>query len=158
MFPIQKGVRKNLWRPSMTVEGTTTVRTGWRVTTHEVSLGAPDVAIAVSVARDVLADVTAFASTIPTLGAIVDVRVAEFGPRAVVDADHAVALADALAEVVRRHRSSAVATVHLFIAAPNGLTFFLAQHRAALGRVQLYEFDFDGGQGGSYTPSLRLPE
>ena len=158
VFPIQKGVRKNLWRPSMTVEGATTVRPGWTVTTRDVSLGAPDVAVAVSVARDVLADVTAFAATIPSLGAVVDVRVAEFGPRAVVDADHAVALADALAEVIRRHRPSAGATVHLFIAAPNGLTFFLAQHRAALGRVQLYEFDFDGAQGGSYAPSLRLPE
>lgn len=158
VFPIQKGVRKSLWRPSVTVEGTTTVRAGWTVATHDVSLRAPDVAVAVSVARDVLADVMAFAATIPSLSAIVDVRVAEFGPRAVVDADHAVALADALAEVIRRHRPSAGATVHLFIAAPNGLTFFLAQHRAALGRVQLYEFDFDGAQGGSYTPSLRLPE
>lgn len=158
VFPVQKGVRRGLWKPSMTLDGTVSDRPGWEVNPHSVSSSAPDVAVAVSVARDVLADVTAFAATIPSLCAIVDVRVAEFGPRAVVDADHAVALADALAEVIRRHRPSTGATVHLFIAAPNGLTFFLAQHRAALGRVQLYEFDFDGAQGGSYTPSLRLPE
>jgi hypothetical protein len=158
VFPVQKGVRKSLWRPSITGERAASARPGWVETSHEVSSDAPDVAIAVSVARDVLGDVQAFTATIPSIRAIVDLRLEEFGQRAVVDADHAVALADALAEVIRRHRLNATATAHLFIAAPNGLTFFLGQHRAALGRVQLYEFDFDGTRGGSYTASLRLPE
>jgi hypothetical protein len=46
----------------------------------------------------------------------------------------------------------------LFSAAPNALLFFLGQHREALGRIQLYEFDFEGSRGGDYAASLRLPE
>ena len=158
VFPIPEGRPQDLWKPSMTVEDATTVRPGWTVATRDVSAGAPDVAVAVSVARDVLADVTAFAATIPSLCAIVDVRVAEFGPRAVVDADHAGALAgcagrsDSSTPAQRRCDG---ASVHR---CPEWVDVFLAQHRAALGRVQLYEFDFDGAQGGSYAPSLRLPE
>jgi hypothetical protein len=47
--------------------------------------------------------------------------------------------------------------IHLFIAAPDTLTFFLGQRQPFLGRAQLYEFDFGGGRGGSDAPSLRLP-
>jgi hypothetical protein len=45
----------------------------------------------------------------------------------------------------------------LFIAAPNAFTFFLGQRQTAPGSVRLYEFDFDGGRGRSYTTALTLP-
>ena len=119
---------------------------------------AADVAIAVSVTRDVLADVRSFVAGLPDIGLVIDARPeVGIGPRVIADADHAVALADVLADLLRAHRPTAGGTTHLFIAAPNALAFFLGQHRGALGKIQLYEFDFEGEQGGSYTPSVRLP-
>jgi hypothetical protein len=43
------------------------------------------------------------------------------------------------------------------IAGPGAFTFFLGQRQPGLGRVVLYEFDFEGNRGGSYEPSLSLP-
>jgi SMODS-associated and fused to various effectors sensor domain len=39
-------------------------------------------------------------------------------------------------------------------AAPNAFTFFLGQRQTALGAVSLYEFDFQGERGRSYTAAL----
>jgi hypothetical protein len=47
--------------------------------------------------------------------------------------------------------------MHLFIAAPNGFTFYLGRHIKVLQPVTLYEYDFDGGRSGSYEPSLSMP-
>ncbi|MBU8900966.1 SAVED domain-containing protein [Corallococcus sp. M34] len=154
VFPVQKGVRMSVWKP----EGlTSTANSTWATTTSPAGSG-HDVAIAVSVSRDALADVKAYANDSSAIGSVVDARPASgIGQRAVANADHAVALADSLAEVMRAHRPKEGGTIHLFIAAPNALAFFLGQHRGALGKVQLYEFDFEGERGGSYSPSIRLP-
>jgi hypothetical protein len=128
------------------------------VTTSATSGSGDDVAVVVSVSRDALADVKAYVASVQPIGTVVEVRpTSGVGQRAVADADHAVALADGLADVIRMHRPKNGGTTHLFIAAPNALAFFLGQHRGALGKVQLYEFDFEGERGGSYSPSIRLP-
>lgn len=153
IFPIQKGVRKTLWKPDAKAIVTDSTWTANPRTTGKGS----DVAIAVSVTRDVLADVTEYLKSSFEIGAIVDARPNLIGAGAVVDANHAVALADTLADVIRAHRPKNGGTTHLFFAAPNALAFFLGQHRGALGKIQLYEFDFEGERGGSYSPSIRLP-
>lgn len=157
VFPVQKGVRKAVWKPNTGTEASPRNLPTWVEGVRSVSQGGDDVAVAVSITRDALADVQAYTAQMPSVGTLVDLRLEQFGPRSVVDADHAVALADALAEVIRRRRPRPSSTTHLFIAAPNALTFFLGQHRDALGAVQLYEFDFNGTRDGSYSPSLRLP-
>lgn len=154
VFPVQKGVRKAIWKPGTS---TNTANDVWVTTTSTIGSG-NDVAIAVSVSRNALADVKAYADGSSVIGIVIDARpVAGVGQRAVVDADHAIELADSLAEVIRTHRPQNGGTTHLFMAAPNALAFFLGQHRGALGKVQLYEFDFEGERGGSYSPSFRLP-
>jgi hypothetical protein len=116
------------------------------------------VAVVVSVSRDALPDAKAYAEDVLSICAVVDARPESgIGQRAVEDADHAVALADNLAEVIRANRPKNGGRTHLFIAAPNALSFFLGQHRGALGNVQLYEFDFEGERGGSYSTSISLP-
>jgi hypothetical protein len=47
--------------------------------------------------------------------------------------------------------------LHLLIAAPNAFTFFLGQRQPGLGKVTLYEYDFEGANDGGYKPSLSLP-
>ena len=156
VFPVQKGVRTAVWRPSSGGDGA--ANSAWSSAREQTTANAPDVAIAVSVTRDVLADVKSFVAELPDIGLVIDLRPeVGIGPRVIVDADHAVALADALADLLRTHRPTPGGTTHLFIAAPNALAFFLGQHRGALGKLQLYEFDFEGEQGGSYSPSVRLP-
>lgn len=154
VFPVQKGVRKSVWKPGTSPS---TENSAWVTTTTTVGSGNA-VAVVVSVSREALADVKAYANSSSVIGTVVDARpAAGVGQRAVVDADHAIALADSLAEVIRAHRAQNGAPTHLFIAAPNALAFFLGQHRGALGKVQLYEFDFEGERGGSYSPSILLP-
>lgn len=154
VFPVQKGVRKSVWKPGGSPSA---ANSAWTTTVIHVGTG-DDVAVVVSVSRDALADVKVYADRVSTIGTIVDARPAcGIGQRVVADADHAVALADTLAEVMRTYRPKSAGTTHLFIAAPNAFAFFLGQHRGGLGNVQLYEFDFEGKQGGSYEPSIHLP-
>lgn len=154
VFPVQKGVRKSVWKPT---DSANEANHAWFTTTTPIGGGA-DVAISVSVSRDALADVMAYSEGSPYIGTLVDARPASgVGQRAVADANHAVALGETLADLIRASRSKDGGVTHLFIAAPNALAFFLGQHRAALGKVQLYEFDFEGERGGSYVPSICLP-
>lgn len=154
-FPVQKGVRKAVWKPGTS---TSTANSEWEMTTSATSSDGDDVAVVVSVSRDALADVKAYAERVSVIGTVVGARPASgVGQRAIADADHAVALADSLAGVIRSRRPRNGGTTHLFVAAPNALAFFLGQHRGALGKVQLYEFDFEGVRSGSYSPSIRLP-
>ena len=132
----------------------------WSSTRTNLSDGGADVAIAVSVTRDVADDVRAYIPKCsPAVGCLVEARpTVGVGVQSVTGADHAIALADKLADLIRSIRPRDGGTAHLFIAAPNAVMFFLGQHRAALGKIQLYEFDFEGKRGGSYSPSLRLPK
>jgi SMODS-associated and fused to various effectors sensor domain len=42
-------------------------------------------------------------------------------------------------------------TTHLFIAGPNAFAFFLGQHHVALGPTAVYEWDFEGRPGSTYS-------
>lgn len=155
VFPVQKGVRKQVWKPGTTAS---TANSAWTTVAIPTSTSGDDVALIVSVSRDAVADAEAYLVGVASIGTVIDARPASgIGQRAISGADHAIALADSLAEQIRANRPKNGGTIHLFIAAPNALAFFLGQHRSALGKVQLYEFDFEGERGGSYSPSVRLP-
>lgn len=81
------------------------------------------------------------------------------GYSAIEDAFHACELAEALVNAISATRRKPTECVHLFFAAPNGMMFFIGQFRDALGRVAIYEYDFDPAspQHGSYYESLSLP-
>jgi hypothetical protein len=155
VFPVQKGIRTQVWKPVAT---TSSANSTWTTTAIPASGSGNDVALVVSVSRDAVADASAYIAGVASIGTVIDARPSSgVGQRAVVDADHAVALVDNLAEVIRANKPRNGGTTHLFISAPNALAFFLGQHRSALGKVQLYEFDFENERGGSYSPSIRVP-
>jgi len=56
-----------------------------------------------------------------------------------------------------RETNGLTGQVHLFVAAPGGFSFYLGQRQVSVGTVTLYEFDFEGGRGGSYQAALTLP-
>jgi len=120
----------------------------------------PEMAVAVAATHAIASDVKTYIErSLPSVGRLlVFIPSVGPGPTSVVSGRHAFELARSLAAQVKAYGSAASGeTTHLFVAAPNALTFYLGQHQQLMGRVCLYEFDFDGAQGRSYTPSLLLP-
>lgn len=135
----------------------------WPALTFEdeiIDEGRDQIALAIGLTHDVSGDVSAFVrQNLPQAGRIVHCR-PEGGPsqQSVQCGRHAWMLAEAAAQhlqAVRRHGGRG-APVHIFIAGPNGFTFFLGQHQQAIGPAALYEWDFDGRRGGGYSPGLTV--
>lgn len=123
-----------------------------------VDASAGGLALAVSLTHDVSAGVRAFAAGGRGIGRILHCRLAG-GPsqKSVLSGRHAWSLAEAIIrqvlEMLAQRRAS---DTHFFAAAPNAFCFFLGQHQQALGKVTVYEWDFDGLRGGGYTPGLSV--
>lgn len=120
----------------------------------------PDLALAIGLTHGISAAVDAFVKrALPQVGAILQFE-PEGGPSqlAVRCGRHAWILAESVVQQTRVHRAERDdgGMVHLFIAGPNGFAFFLGQQRQALGPVRVYEWDFDGRQGGSYSLGVSL--
>lgn len=127
--------------------------------TIEIRSDRPDLAVAIGLTHEVAGDVCRYCeAALTSVGRLLVLRPsAGSGAQSVACGRHAFELADAASGAVRSARTGAESMTHLFIAAPNAFTFFLGQRQTALGPVRLYEFDFDGGRGRSYTPSFALP-
>ena len=122
----------------------------------ELGRDGAEFALAVGFTHDIAQDVVNYAgANLPNVSTVLVCRLAG-GARAdaVKCGRHAFDLAQRIAS---ESRAATGAPIHLFVAAPNALTFFLGQRRALLGRVTLYEFDFEGTRDRSYRPSLTLP-
>lgn len=133
----------DLWRPEPAIE---------------VDPGSPDVAVVVSVSRAALQDVRDYLEVagIP-VRAILHAATPKLGQTAVASGAHAWALAEALSERIRHEGKRPTGGVlHLFLAAPNAFCFFLGRLARPFGRVQLYEYDLEQSQGGSYRPSITI--
>ena len=72
---------------------------------------------------------------------------------------HAFDLSESLTAEIKRLRDneSIRGNMHLFVAGPGAFTFYLGQQQPAMGPTTLYEYDFEGSQGGTYEPSLAFP-
>jgi SMODS-associated and fused to various effectors sensor domain len=125
----------------------------------EVRPDQSDLAVAISLTHDVSVDVRRYcASSLPAVGRLLILKPSSgAGSRSVECGRHAFELADAATSAVRAVRYDGADRTHLFIAGPNAFTFFLGQRQTALGPIRLYEFDFDGSRGRSYTAALTLP-
>jgi hypothetical protein len=119
-----------------------------------------DMAMALSITRPVLVDVQEFLKTTQVpVRRTMPVELAA-GPawNGVRDGLHALRLAEVIAtKIASRTIQERYGVVHLFAAAPNALLFFLGQLSNGLGRIQLYEHDFESGLPGAYSPSILLP-
>jgi hypothetical protein len=120
-----------------------------------------ELAVAVGLTHDVTAKVRAYIdAALPQIKTLLLCQPSS-GPsaRSVACGRHAFELAEALTAHVMKSRSldGEQGAAHLFIASPGAFAFFLGQRQPGLGRIVLYEFDFEGTRGGSYLPSLSLP-
>lgn len=135
--------------------------TAWpKLTFEEETLAASgaDVAVAIGVTHDIANAVRRYVNTVPGIGCILHVR-PEGGAtgQSVKCGHHANLLAEAVTARLRTSRApdGRERTVHLFIAGPNAFAFFLGQNRVAIGRTVVYEWDFEGQRGGTYSLGLR---
>jgi hypothetical protein len=154
--PLQKPTL-DVWRPA---ENAAAWPSWAAAQTIEKNPNAVDVAICLSVTHDARGDVEAYlASTDAPLVRYLVVLSPEGGPspQSIKDANHAYQLAQALPALLTSARPNRTARAHVFFACPNALMFFIGQHREALGRLELYEFDFGLERDGSYRHSLSLP-
>ena len=155
LSPLQKP-HLECWKPSLDTE----CNASWVVQTIGRAEEHKDIAVCLSVTHDVRADVEAFLASegSPAVGSLVLVS-PEGGPspQSIKGPDHAYTLAASFPSLLIKALPTRAARVHLFFACPNGLMFFIGQHRDALGRVALYEFDFGAERDGSYLHSLSLP-
>lgn len=153
----QRTVSRNVWHsmdmprdPSWPV---------WEFDLEKLNESEGEMAVAVCLTHDVVLAVRAHLATSslgvsslliarPTCGA---------GARSVACGQHAFDLAEALALQINQKRQERKPPLHFFIAAPNVFTFFLGQRQPSLGKVTLYEYDFEGENGGGYRPSLSMP-
>jgi hypothetical protein len=119
-----------------------------------------DVAMALGITRSILPDVQHYLERAPlAVGRTLAVEPAA-GPswNSVRDGLHALRMAEVLAsKMTARTIEERYGVLHLFASAPNALLFFLGQLSHGLGRIQLYEHDFESGLPGAYIPSLLLP-
>lgn len=129
--------------------------------TEELNTDQPDLAVAIGVTHDVSADVRRFiSSNLPTVARLLILSPnGGSGFQAVACGRHACDLAEAAVRAIvsALPNPDGSGTAHLFVAAPNAFTFFLGQRQPVLGRVRLYEFDFEAGRDRSYSASLLLP-
>ena len=127
----------------------------------EINSTAPDIAVALGITHDIAGDVLRYVeSQLPTVGHLLAFRPSTgAGSQVVVAGRHAFDLAQSAKEAMRSTipRAASGSVTHLFVAAPNALTFFLGQQAIVLGRVCFYEFDFEGSRDQRYRPSLTLP-
>jgi hypothetical protein len=126
---------------------------------------ASDVAVAVSLTWPVLEDVRQYfdvrqkvdRESLPIRRILPATLAPGPSPTGVKNGEHALALAQALALRIRaRTTPERQGTLHLFVSGPNAFLFYLGQLAHGLGRIQLYEFDFEKGTPGGYWPSLVL--
>jgi hypothetical protein len=132
---------------------------GWHYDVEQLSDQPGELAVAVSLTHDVAPAVKAFVRSSPLRISTLLIARPSCGPgaRSVVCGQHAFDLAETLALRINAERAASEPPLHLFIAAPNAFTFFLGQRQPGLGKTTLYEYDFEGSNGGGYRPSLSLP-
>jgi len=131
----------------------------WQFNVEKIADQPGEIAIAVSLTHEItLAVKTHIKQSLPGISTLLIAR-PSCGPgsRAVTCGRHAFELAEKLAQRLNAERLESPTITHLFIAAPNGFTFFLGQRQPSFGRTTLYEYDFEGTVGGGYKPSLLLP-
>lgn len=117
-----------------------------------------DIAIVISLTHDIKKDVEYYLNTQSNIKEMLIAKL-NCGPsnKAVESGQHAFELVEKLVHKINTHQNRPKEKLHIFIAAPNSFLFYLGQRLPNLGRVTLYEFDFEALTHSSYIPSLHLP-
>jgi len=124
------------------------------VTTEAVGSG-DELAVAIGLTHDISQMVREHLKGHPEVGRLIIAGVhGGSSGGSVKSGSHAMVLAEGIVAAIRRQPSTPM--LHLFIAAPNGFTFFLGQHQPVMGSTTTYEWDFEGKRSRTYSKGLVL--
>jgi SMODS-associated and fused to various effectors sensor domain len=150
---------RELWRPR--ISSSEAAYPGWVF--EEVRLADPesDVALALSATHATVNDVAIYVrDALPSVGRIINCTLPR-GPAntSITDGTHAWLLANQVSQYLKQARTQAERSghLHLFLSAPNGLSFFLGQLARGFGRCTVYEYNLEQNRPGDYVPSLTFP-
>ena len=158
--PVQDSIKgRHVWRlEALSFESEEQYTTWEVVNTQLESSDGQDTILAISVTHDIEQDVLTYAKqNLKSAGHLIHCRLPRLGSTLVINGTHAQMLAEHLLAAVRRLSRSSSGDLHVFFAAPNGLMFFVGRLAHGLGRIVLYEFDFEARTVGAYRRSLRIP-
>lgn len=133
----------------------------WEIVDKKIMAGRVDCALIINVTHNITDQVIEFIQNrnLP-VGRLISCIPKERGASSISikDGTHAFLLADDLHEVVAKRSimERQTATMHIFISAPNGFTFFLGQKSAGFGKCVLYEYDFEQRNSCSYSQSISI--
>jgi hypothetical protein len=115
-----------------------------------------ELAVAIGLTHDVAPMVRDYLKGEAEISGLIVVRLSGGASGASVKSgSHAMKLVEEVVAAIRREPRPPM--LHLFVAAPNGFTFFLGQNQPALGPTTVYEWDFEGTRSKTYNKGLTLP-
>lgn len=127
-----------------------------------LNVDAKDVAISIGITHNIDEDVREFISDSKLqIGVYENFLLENYGTDAIKDGAHAWALAKQINnEIEKRKGKLKKGTLHIFIAGPNSVMFYLGMQSMMYGKVQLYEYDGALMQenGGLYYPTISFPQ
>lgn len=150
---------KKLWKADV---NSATQQTGpfWTINEEHLNEHANEIVLSINVTHNIIEDVnTYYEENLTNVKAHIHAVIQPtIGATSLIDANHAVSALEELISTVRnvKRKSSATGKVHIFIAAPNAMAFYLGQKLSLLGKATLYEFDFEGERNGGYHASLDI--
>jgi hypothetical protein len=155
----QRTLGKNIWSPDDLPPDAAWSR--WKFDEEKMPIDGNDLAVAVSLTHNTSAKVRDYVkASVTQAGWMLHATLASGpGSLGVACGRHAFELAEGLAGHIKafREQNRLTGTTHLFIAGPGGFAVYLGQRQPSMGPLTLYEFDFEGEQGGSYKPALSFP-
>ena len=150
---------REIWRPSPHPDPAK--YPSWEFGSEIISEDGTEVALALCVTHQVTPDVKTFIEheKLPVSRILTCTPPSGPGPGSILDADHAKLLADQLSAHLKTKRTSVErqGKLHLFVAAPNALVFFIGQVARSFGSCIFYEYAFEDNLPGAYQPSLSFP-
>lgn len=148
-----------IWRPASQPDASAYPQL--QATGRSIKPDGADVAVAISLTKNILTDVEEYVrASLPEVGRIVDFALPTgAGPATVQDGTHAYLLACQIGQFCKEQRTPTErrGRLHFFIAAPNGLVFFLGQQGRGFGMCLLYEYNFERNLPGDYQHTLTFP-
>lgn len=132
----------------------------WTITEEQLNEHGDETVLSINVTHNIIEDVNAFVEeNLAHVKAIVHATILpKIGATSLINANHAVSALEELINTVKtvKRKCSVMGKVHVFIAAPNALAFYLGQKISLLGKVVLYEFDFEQQRNGGYHAILEI--
>ncbi len=159
IVPVQDSLAgRHVWRKAQVSPEIEKQYPTWEVSDAKLeSADGPDVVLAISVTHDIEKDVLKYVGQNgKSTGRFIHCRLPSSGSTSVKDGTHAHLLAQSLVAAVRELRGGQGGVMHVFFAAPNGMMFLFGRLAHVLGRLVLYEHDFETG-GAAYCPSISVP-